>query len=97
MGWQTGRVGEEDQCQSLGDLFRERVIEHERVITTFAEGYIISPLCDLVCLTFSGPSDCFQADSCQFFDDGRLLLSCGCGEVLGGIGTLRVGGREMGA
>lgn len=56
---------------------------------------------DLVCLTFPGPFDCFQADSCQFFDDGRLLLSCaggccGCGEVLGGIGTLRVGGGEMG-
>jgi hypothetical protein len=90
---QARRISEEDKCQGLGDLFGEGVVENKRVITIFTKRYIVGALGNLVCLTLAGPFDRFQANSCQFIDDGGLLLPragsrCGCGEVLGGIGTL---------
>jgi hypothetical protein len=93
MRLQAGRIGEKDKCHGLGELFGEGVVENKRVVAIFAGWYIVSALSDLVCLTLSGPFDCLQANSCQLVDDGGLLLSragsrCGCGEVLGGIGTL---------
>jgi hypothetical protein len=102
MWLEASRIGEENKCQGLGDLLGERVIENERIIAPFAGRYIVCPLCDLVCLTLARPFDYFEPNSRQLLDNGRLLLpragsSRRCGEVLGGIGALGIGGRNVGA
>lgn len=92
MWLKAGRIGEEDKCQGLGDLFRECVIENESIVASFTEWHIVCPLGDLVCLTLARPFDCFEPNSRQLLDNGRLLPRAGsrrrCGEVLGGIGAL---------
>lgn len=102
MWLKAGRIGEENKCQGLGDLFGECVIENEGIVAPFAERHIVGPLGNLVCLTLARPFDYFEPNSRQLLDNGRLLLPCAgsrrrCGEVLGGIGALGIGRRNMGA
>lgn len=97
---QAGRIGQEDQRQGLGYLFGEGVVEHQRVVAPLIERYIEGTLRNLVRLAFPCPFDGLQTNPGQLLDYGGLLLSragrgCGCGEILGGIGALGIGGRDL--
>jgi ABC-type nitrate/sulfonate/bicarbonate transport system permease component len=96
--WQAGWVGEEDKCQGLGDLFREGIVKDERVIAALVVWHIVCSLGDLVRFAFAGPFDLFKTNARQLVDNSGLLVAAGirdcCGEVLGRIGALGIGGRE---
>ena len=83
----AGRIGEEDKCQGLGDLFGERVIKNKGIVTPFAGRYIVGPLGYLVCLTLARPFNWFEPNPRQLLDNSRWLLTRAgsrrrCGQVL---------------
>lgn len=85
MRLQTGRIGQEYEGDSFGDLFGKGIVEDERVIARLAGRYIVSTLGDPIRLTLANPLDRLETNGSQLLDDGGLLVPGGA-RVGGGCG-----------
>ena len=101
MRLQSGRVGQKDEGDGLGDLLGEGIVEDERIVPGFLHRHIVRALRDPVGFTLAHPFDRLETDARQLLDHRRRLIAGtgvrGCrGQVLVGIGAVGIGGRKVG-
>lgn len=101
LGWHGGRIRQQHQGHSLGQLLRKRIVKDKGVVSPLILWYIVGPLRNLVCLALPNPFNLFQPDGRQFLDHGEIIVAAVVSsashgarrQVLSRIGALRVGGR----
>jgi hypothetical protein len=90
-----GRIGEQEECRSLGKVFAERVVQDEGVVPSLVRWYFMNSLRNLVCLASSYPTHLLQPNTCQLVHYSGAWVRCRA-MIFGSIDSFRGWRRRNG-